>query len=130
MMVRVGVRLSSVVFLCAALDVQAQNLIQNPGFTGDLSGWTIVPSGAYTVAWDGAQGGSAPGSVSLDLPSSAGSFDAFFLQQGNQARRNDVNSGESKLKRLLCRSHTFNLLLPNQMPAAKLKLLIEDQIPR
>lgn len=80
MVVRV-VRLSSLLLLCGALEAQAQNLIQNPGFTGDLSGWTVVPSGAYTVAWDGAQGDSAPGSVSLDLPSSAGSFDAFFLQQ-------------------------------------------------
>jgi hypothetical protein len=80
-MTRVGVRLSSLVFLCAALDGQAQNLIQNPGFTGDLSGWTIVPSPTYAVAWDGAQGSSGPGSVSLDLPASAGSADAFFLQQ-------------------------------------------------
>jgi hypothetical protein len=78
---RIGVTLLSLVFLCSALGVQAQNLVQNPGFTSDLSGWTIVPSPTYTLAWDGTQGNSALGSASLDLPSSASSFDAFFLQQ-------------------------------------------------
>jgi hypothetical protein len=78
---RLGVTLLLLVFFCTALDVQAQNLVQNPGFTGDLSGWTIVPSPTYAVAWDGTQGSSTLGSASIDLPSSAGSFDSYFLQQ-------------------------------------------------
>jgi hypothetical protein len=78
-MTRVRGALSALFLLCSALEAQAQNLVQNPGFTSDLSNWTIVPGGTYTVAWDGAMGSIAPGSASLDLAS--GPTDVFLLHQ-------------------------------------------------
>jgi hypothetical protein len=76
-MTRVGGTVSALFFIVGVLDAQAQNLVQNPGFTFDLSGWTIPP-GPQTVTWDGAQGSSAPGSVFLS-PTSSGSV--FVLTQ-------------------------------------------------
>lgn len=73
--------LSALLLLLGAVDVQAQNIVQNPGFTTDLSSWTILPGPNYTVAWDGAMENSAPGSASVDLTSSSGFTDLFFLKQ-------------------------------------------------
>ena len=75
-MTRAGGMLSSLL-LVGVLEAQAQNLVQNPGFASDLSGWTIPP-GPQTVTWDGTQGNSAPGSVYLG-PTSSGSV--FVLTQ-------------------------------------------------
>ena len=75
-MTRVGGTLS-LLLLLGVLDVQAQNLVQNPGFTGNLGGWDAVP-GPNTVTWDGAQGNSAPGSVFLNPTTSS---NVFLLSQ-------------------------------------------------
>ena len=55
--------------LLGVLDAQAQNLIQNPGFTGGLSNWTIIPGGNYTVGWDGTVGNAALGAAQVTLTS-------------------------------------------------------------
>ncbi len=80
-MTRVGGMLSSLLLLVGVLEAQAQNLVQNPGFTSDLSGWTPISSPSYTVAWDGAFGFNAPGSASFDLPSSLNNMNFYFLHQ-------------------------------------------------
>jgi hypothetical protein len=80
-MTRVGGMLSSLLLLVGVLEAQAQNLVQNPGFTSDLSGWTPISSPNYTVAWDGAFGVNAPGSASFDLPSSLSNMNFYFLHQ-------------------------------------------------
>jgi hypothetical protein len=71
--------LTSLLLSCAS-GLQAQNVLQNPGFTGGLGGWTPLTSPDYTVGWDAAQGNGAAGSVSVDVPSSA-SPEIYILSQ-------------------------------------------------
>ncbi|MGH7535180.1 MAG: hypothetical protein ACREMG_06305 [Gemmatimonadales bacterium] len=80
-MTRAGGMRWSLLLLLGVLDAGAQNLVQNAGFASDLGGWTVLPGPNYSVGWDGTQGNSAPGSASVDLTSSAGLADLFFLRQ-------------------------------------------------
>jgi hypothetical protein len=74
--------LSSVVLLVGASGVQAQNVLQNPGFTGGLSPWMSLASPpSYDVAWDGAVGNGAPGAVSFNWPSSGGTAEIYIASQ-------------------------------------------------
>lgn len=57
---RVGAALSSLLLLLEASDARAQNLVQNPGFDGGLTGWTTAPG--PPVGWDAFVGNNAPGS--------------------------------------------------------------------
>lgn len=61
--------------------MQAQNLVQNPGFTGGLGNWTTLPASNYTVSWDGIQGNNAAGSAAISLTSAPAPSDSFFLSQ-------------------------------------------------
>ena len=54
--------------LFGAADAQAQNLVQNPGFDGSLSGWTPAPG---MIFWDQLMGNSAPGSAGFFISSAS-----------------------------------------------------------
>jgi hypothetical protein len=72
---------SSALLVVGAVDVQAQNLVVNPGFTGGLGSWTTLPASNYTVSWDSIQGNTAAGSAAVSLTVAAMNTDAFFLSQ-------------------------------------------------
>ena len=76
-------------FLLGALNAQAQNQIQNPGFTSSLSPWTISSGTNYTVAWDGTMGNTAAGSASINMTTSTGATDApgFSVSQALASER-------------------------------------------
>jgi hypothetical protein len=63
----------SVSILLAAAPVAAQNLLQNPDFATDLSGWT-VNAGAGSIVWHplDADGSASSGSARLTTPSAEG----------------------------------------------------------
>lgn len=52
-------------FVVAAAPALAQNQLANPGFDGDLSGWTVYPHPAFTVTYDASQGYSTPGALRI-----------------------------------------------------------------
>jgi len=72
---------SLLLVLLGGLDAQAQNVIQNPGFTGGLSSWTPGSPGPYTVGWDGSMGNAAPGSAHVIVTSPSSSVNFFPLKQ-------------------------------------------------
>ena len=55
---------ASMLSFVLAAPAAAQNLLQNPGFTTDLSGWT-VNAGAGSIAWNAldASGSASSGSA-------------------------------------------------------------------
>ena len=53
--------------LASVAAAAGQNLLVNPGFDSDLSGWTVVSSSDITVTWTGTTGASAPGAAQLDV---------------------------------------------------------------
>ena len=64
-------RIVSALALLLALAVvgaaAGQNLLVNPNFVSDLSGWSIFPSSDYAVTWTGALGANAPGAAQIDV---------------------------------------------------------------
>ena len=64
--------LSLLVIVFGVAGVQAQNLIQNPGFTSGLPPWTALTGMNFTASWDGNQGNAAAGSAFVNLTSSTG----------------------------------------------------------
>ena len=73
--------LSSLVLL-GATGLQAQNLVQNPGFTGGLSPWASLASPpSHDVAWDDAVGNGAPGALAFNWPSSGGTAEIYIASQ-------------------------------------------------
>jgi len=74
--------LSSLLLLVGVLEAQAQNLVQNPGFTSDLSGWTPMGQETRPFAVGGNCGIPAGAkAISLNLtatPSSAQGNVALF----------------------------------------------------
>ena len=68
-------RLPAAVFSALlAIPAAAQNLLQNPGFATDLSGWTLTP-GTGSIAWNAldADGSASSGSARLVTPAAEGS---------------------------------------------------------
>ena len=56
-----GSLLASLALQCAS--AEAANLVTNPDFTSDVSGWTV-----NALSWDGADGDPAPGSAHFVTP--------------------------------------------------------------
>src|SRR5262249_6336845 len=56
--------------------------------------------------------------------------DAVFRHHAQKARRDDVNSGEGKSLHLVSRAGHVGGLVAFQSPAAKVKLIVEKQVPR
>jgi uncharacterized repeat protein (TIGR01451 family) len=67
--------------LLFVLEAQAQNVIQNPGFTGGLTNWTPLAGGNSTIGWDGSMGNAAPGSAVFTVTSPASATDFYVLKQ-------------------------------------------------
>ncbi|MBZ5589341.1 MAG: carbohydrate binding domain-containing protein [Acidobacteriia bacterium] len=58
----------------------AQNLLVNPGFDSDLSGWSIFPSSSYTVTWTPTKGANALGAAQIDVNAVAAQNTYVFQQ--------------------------------------------------
>jgi hypothetical protein len=79
---RLVASLSAAVVFLGGSGVHAQNLLQNPGFTGGLGSWNTFSSPpSYTVGWDNVQGNAGVGALSFDMPSSAASTEIYLAGQ-------------------------------------------------
>jgi hypothetical protein len=77
------VSLAVVLYLGAlAAPAGATDLIVNPGFTRDLSGWTIVNSSDSSAAWSPRDAFGVPGSGSVKATGSLGASQCFALAPG------------------------------------------------
>jgi hypothetical protein len=56
----------------ATVPAAAQNLVVNPGFITDLSGWTVLFNPAFTVTHDTSQSYNTPGSLKVTTPGPTG----------------------------------------------------------
>ena len=54
----------------AAVPCAAQNLVVNPGFITDLSGWTVLTNPAFIATHDTSQSYNTPGSLKVATPGS------------------------------------------------------------
>src|SRR5262245_20449509 len=81
---------SAVVLFLAGPGLHAQNLLQNPGFTGGLSPWNTFSAGSYTVGWDNLQGNAAAGALSFDMPTSPGTTEIYLASQCAPAAPNTL----------------------------------------
>jgi len=73
--------LSAAALFLAGSGVHAQNLLQNPGFTGGLNPWNTFSAPGYTVGWDNLQGNAAAGALSFDMPTSPGTTEIYLAGQ-------------------------------------------------
>ena len=60
---------------------QAQNLLTNPGFTTDLTGWDMYNPGHGILLWSTMDAGGSPGSGSASIGNTSTGIESFGLSQ-------------------------------------------------